>query len=318
MTIKIGLWGSNGHQIHGLIKGYSNVTPVAYGKFNEQAEQSLLTDYPAIKPCKTYEEFLNIPELQLISLCSPLRSTQADQAIMALERGISVYAEKPCATTEADLDRIISAAAKSDAVFHEMAGTVFEQPYWEVARQIQAGVIGEVIQVFAQKSYPMHPGRPFCEDVDGGLVMQNGVHAMRFVEHLTGLRAETISAIQTGLGENRPDSDLKMAAGAMGRLENGGIFSIIMNYLNQPGVGRWGNEEVRVFGSEGFIESIDAGGRVQMVIGENKPVSLNTAEEAPSWFEYVLEDVTGTGQFPYDLEKELHPTRMVIRARNEI
>ncbi len=316
--IGLGLWGSNGHQILNELKNNSRLELLAWGGFDPNPAARIGQDFPAAKLCQSYAELLSCQGLELVSLCSPIREEQAEHAVTALAAGISVYAEKPCAMTEADLERIIAAAAASPAVFHEMAGTVFEQPYWAMRELIQSGEIGSVVQVFAQKSYPMHDRRPFDEKVDGGLLMQNGVHAMRFVEHLTGLEATSISAHETSLGESRPGSDLKMAGCAMGYLNNGGVFTVIMNYLNQPGLGRWGNEEVRVFGTRGMIESIDAGARVQIVRGEEKPVPVDTSAPSPSWFTLVCDHVRGENGFPFSLAQELHPTRMVIRAKHQL
>ena len=41
-----------------------------------------------------------------------------------------------------------------------MSGTVFEEPYLSMTRMVREGAVGTVVQVFAQKSYPMYPGRP--------------------------------------------------------------------------------------------------------------------------------------------------------------
>lgn len=104
----------------------------------------------------------------------------------------------------------------------------------------------------------------------------------------------------------------------MGSLENGAIFSANINYLNQPGLGRWGNEVVKVFGSKGFIESIDSGTRVSVVLGESEPKSLTLEEDAPNWLQLVLAHVQGEYRFPFDLETELHPTRMLLRAKKQL
>lgn len=316
--IKLGLWGSNGHQIHQKVENNNSVEIIAYGAFNEAHTSYIKEKHPNAKFCESYQDLLNTQGLELISLCSPKRCEQANDAIAALEKGISVYAEKPCATNEADLDKILSCAKTSSGVFHEMAGTIFDQPYWDMAKKVQEGLIGEVIQVCAQKSYPMHSRRPLNEDIDGGQIMQNGVHAMRFIEHTTNLQANTITATETGLGEHRPESDLKMAAALMGNLENGAVFSANINYLNQPGLGRWGNEVVKVFGSKGYIESIDSGNRVQIVLGDEAPHLLETKDSAPNFLDLVLSHVRGQNNFPFDLETELHPTRMVIKAKNSI
>ena len=59
---------------------------------------------------------------------------------------------------------------------------------------------GEIVQVFAQKSYPWHESRPQDEAVDGGLTLQVGIHAARFVEHVTGIRISSLDLIETTHG----------------------------------------------------------------------------------------------------------------------
>lgn len=314
-SIGLGLWGDNGHQIHWGLEKYPAFNPLAVGAMAEEGVTELRKSNPNLHVYEEYQEFLQAPGLAFVSLCSPLRDEQARHAIAALEAGIHVYAEKPCATNEADLDRIIAAAERGSATFHEMAGTAFWRPYWHMRELLVAGVIGEVIQVSAQKSYPYVERRPTNEAVDGGLVAQNGVHAMRFVEHVTGLRATTIEAIDTQKGEPRRNSDLQMASAMMGRLENGGLFSVVANYLNQPGFGTWGNEMLRIFGTKGMLESVDGGTRTRLVVGEDDRGEIDTSTEPPDWLEYVIANAFDAQPMPFDLDTELHPTRMVLRAK---
>jgi predicted dehydrogenase len=313
-TVALGLWGGNGHQIHRQLGNYPRLRLVALGGFDPDTERDLHSEFPDASVCADLNELLAVPGLQLVSLCSPMRSEQADHAIAALEAGIHVYAEKPCATTEADLDRILAAAGRSSATFHEMAGTVCEQPYWGMRQLVQDGVIGEVVQVSAQKSYPYHDGRPLDEAVDGGLVAQNGVHALRFIEHVTGIRIATIEALDTPLGDARANSDLRMASSMMGRLENGGVFSVVANYLNPRGFGSWGNEMLRIFGTRGMLESVDGGTRTRLVVGDEDRGAIDISDPAPDWLACVIANAIDQQPMPMDLEAELHPTRLVLRA----
>ncbi len=318
-SLGVALWGDNGHQIHGLLEKYPRLRLLAFGAFGAGNTDAIRAAHPQARACETWDELLAVPGVEWISLSSPLRSEQAGHAIAALAAGIHVYAEKPCATREADLDRILAAAERSPATFHEMAGTVCEQPYWEMRSIVQNGVIGEVVQVLAQKSYPFYDGRPRDEAIDGGLIAQNGVHALRFVEHITGLRAISIDAMQTALGETRTGSDLKMAASLMGRLENGGLFSAVANYLNPRGTGSWGNEMVRVWGTKGMIESSDAGKRTRLVVGDEDMGPLDASETPPDWLACAIAHAADNEPMPFDLDTELHPTRMVLKARvNEL
>ncbi|MCL1856751.1 MAG: Gfo/Idh/MocA family oxidoreductase [Kiritimatiellaeota bacterium] len=314
MSIPVGLWGSNGHQIHGVVERYPELKVVAFGAFADDA--ALRAQYPEAVPCATYEALLDVPGVRLVSLCSPLRGDQAGQAIAALKRGIHVYAEKPCCTTEAELDNVIAVAATGGAIFHEQAGTVCDQPWWAMRQIAQSGQLGDIVQVVAQKSYPFQDWRPLSETVDGGLTAQSGVHALRLVEHVTGIRIATIDALETSLGETRPGSDLKMASSMMGRLDNGGLFSATANYLNQPGVGTWGNEMLRVFGTHGMLEACDGGTRTRLVLGNDDCGTLDTSAQPPDWLRCFLDQILHGTPMPFDLATELHPTRMVLRAHH--
>jgi predicted dehydrogenase len=313
--LKLGLWGANGHSIHGRVDQYPQLQLTAVGDMGDEIHSKLKAKYPDLIICETYEQMLAIPGLQTITFNSRKRAEQADHIIGALEKNIHAYAEKPCGATEADLDRIIAATGKSQAKFHEMAGTAYEAPYWQMKQLIAEGVIGQVVQVLAQKSYPMHERRPKCELVDAGLVAQNGVHAMRFVEHITDLQAVSASAMQTPLGETRPDSDLQMACHITGQLSNGGLYAIIANYLNPTGFGTWGNEMVRIFGTMGMMESTDAGKRTRLVVGDQDRGPIDTTTSHPDWLAMVIADFMGEADMPIDLQTELHPTRVVLQAR---
>jgi predicted dehydrogenase len=314
-NLNLALWGGNGHQIQNELDDYPRLNLVAFGGFNSSESEKLSKRYPKAIHCETLDGILDLADVQLISLCSPQRSDQAEDAIRCLQKNINVYAEKPCAMNERDLDRILDAEANSQATFHEMAGTLFEQPYWAMHGMIESGVIGEVIQVSAQKSYPFYDGRPHSENIDGGQVAQNGVHALRFIEHVCGVEITDIRAISTPLGEKRKNSDLKMAASMMGHLSNGGIFSVVANYLNPKGFSSWGNEMLRVFGSKGMLESCDGGKRTRLVLDDTDRGPIENSSPAPDFLDLVIAHVADGSSMPFNLETELHPTRMALRAR---
>ena len=232
-----------------------------------------------------------------------------------MERGRHVYAEKPCAMTEEDLDLLIQVSRKTGRIFHEQAGTGFQQPCAAIHEVVKSGVLGEIVQVFAQKSYPYHERRPQDEDIDGGLIMQNGIHAVRFIEHGVGLRISKIRALQTAKGNPHPEGKLQMAASFLLEMENGGIGSMVVNYLNHEGIGHWGNEHLRVFGTKGMVEFTDGGERTRLIIGNQDFGPLDISKPAKDYFDYFLDDVFQSGPMPVTLEEELHPTRLVIRAR---
>lgn len=315
MKIGIGMYGINGHQIGYMLEGHPEVELVATGSFDLSWLPKGLRDDSSIRNYTSLEEMLKDERVKLVSLCSPRRKDQAEDAIRCLEAGKHVYAEKPCAMNEQELDAIIETSLRTGCRFHEMAGTAFEQPYISIRSIVQAGTIGEVVQVFAQKSYPYHDKRPQNEWVDGGLIMQAGVHAVRFVEHVAGQRIKTIQAIETKLGNSDPIGNLHMASSFLIELENSGIASIIANYLNPDGFGSWGNEHLRIFGTKGFVEAVDGGTRTRLVVGATDMGQIKLNGEARDYFDFFMDELLGRGNMPVSLEEEFHPTRIVIRAK---
>lgn len=312
----VGLYGMNAHQIHGLLVEHPRARCVATAAIDPALLPEPLRTAPDVRHYESLEEMLQDPRVALVSLCSPRRRDQAQQAILCMEAGRHVYAEKPCAMTEEALDDIMEATRRTGQTFHEMAGTAFEQPYLTMREIVQAGTLGTVVQVLAQKSYPYHDRRPQDEDVDGGLLLQVGVHALRFIEHVAGVQVREIFAVQTRLG-NPKAGGLHMATSMMMTLANGGVASVLCNYLNPPGFGQWGNETLRIFGTNGFVEAVDGGTRTRLVLQDEDRGPLEIHEPSRSYFDMMVAEILDGTPMPLSLEEELHPTRMVIRARED-
>jgi predicted dehydrogenase len=256
--------------------------------------------------------------VDLISLCSPRRRDQADDAIRALRAGKHVYAEKPSAMEEEELDAILRASQESGSLFREMAGTAFEQPYFAMRQIVREGRIGKVVQVIAEKSYPYQDWRPHDENVDGGLIRQCAIHAMRFVEHVAGMRVRSVQAMETTTGNRGSEDGLRMAACLMMKLEGGAVASIAANYLNPRGSGIWGYETLRILGDQGMVESTQGGRHTRLVIDEEDLGPLEVSNAGINYLDAYLDTILGRGDMPLTLEEELSPTRWVIRAKRSV
>ncbi len=309
--IKIGLYGMNGHQIHKHLVKHPLAELNAVAGFDEKALSGLDGKF---NKYSSLDELISDKEIDLISLCSPRRCEQAEHAIRCMRAGKHVYAEKPCAMTEKDLDRIIRTSKSTGKVFHEMAGTAFEQPYLTMREIVQSGKLGTVVQVLAQKSYPFFDTRPQDEDIDGGLMLQVGIHAMRFIEHAACAKIADIKVEQTKLGNPRK-GDLRIAVSYLIKLENGGVASAIANYLNPRSFPSWGNETLRIFGTEGFVEAVDGGTKTRLVLKKKDLGPLRIKTKSQNYFDMFVSSLLGKSRMPLSLEDELHPLRMMLKAR---
>ena len=310
----IGLYGTNGHQITNHLVDHPAAELVAVGAFWDGVLPAGLTD---VRRYDSLDQLLADDAVELVSLCSPLRSEQARHAIAAMKAGKDVYAEKPCAMTEADLDAIIVTSRETGMQFHEMAGTVVEPIYRTMREVIASGAIGEVVQVLAQKSYPWYAERPADENIDGGLALQVGVYIARFVEHIAGVPIASMRSEETCLGNDAPGSECRRAVSFMMTLENGGVATGVANYLNALKKKLWGYEILRIFGSQGLIESQPETGRVRLVRDGAEPEILDPSGLPGDYFDMFVAALQGGDPMPLAMEEELSPTRWVLRAKKE-
>jgi predicted dehydrogenase len=312
--IGVGLHGLNGHQVHGLIENgdHPMARLVAVSGFGSHRVPSGARVYV------TLSELLADPEVQLVSLCSPVRREQAADAIEAMRAGKHVYAEKPAAMTEGALDRIIETANDTGMQFHEMGGLSLMPAYGVIRDAIRTGSIGRVVQVLAQKSYPWTQARPAQEDVDGGLALQVGIYLTRFVEHVAGVRISGVSMLETQAGNPVVPHGCRMAVALQMTLENGGLATGIANYLKPSGLQCWGYEFVRIFGTEGMIESGLESGTVRRVCHGREPEWLEVPAQGVDGFDVVVGSLLGRTGVPVSLADELSPTRWIIRAKQSV
>lgn len=315
--ISVGLHGINGHQIHHNLVGHPRARLVAVSAIPDDKLAPSQRDDSSIRRHASLDALLADPGVDLVSLCSPRRADQAADAIRALRAGKHVLAEKPCALTEQELDAVLAAARESGKLFHEMAGSGFGQPYHALGDIVRGGAIGEVVQVISEKSYPYGEWRPQDEALDGGLIMQNAIHALRFIEHTADVDIASVAAAETTFGNPVAGGGLRMASSLLLTLANGGVASVSANYLNQPGTGVWGNESLKILGTLGFVESTAGGKSTRLVIGDEDRGAVDTTGPAVNWLECFFDEIEGVGGFPVSLERELSPTRWVIRANHD-
>ena len=105
--------------------------------------------------------------------------------------------------------------------------------------------------------------------MDGGLILQAGIHAITTIRTVTGLEIETISAMDTTAGDPHHDQ-LQMAAVLCMRLSDGAVASANFNYLPPRGMQVWGDDRLRVYGSEGIAEFQRGGKYLGVTINQDQ------------------------------------------------
>lgn len=324
--IKIACFGTNGHQIFAHLPSLKRARLVGVADVPVEKLDELRAGYPeAFAHAVRYEnleELLEGSGADLASICSRRRDRQHEDVVRALVSGAHVYAEKPLATALSGLEAVRGAAERTGREVRSMTGMMYSETFREMRRLVASGALGTVVQVFAQKSYPYHDGRPQDTGVDGGLIMQATVHAVSIVRYVTGLEFEEVFATETGLGNPR-SGDLRMAAQIAARMGGGTLCTIVGNYCNPPGIGFWGDDRLRIHGTAGMAESVDGGTRTCLSLGNGKPTELpRSAGDSgyPSllqdYVDHLLAPEAGNGSaMLLSQEDSLMNTRVVIRAQ---
>ena len=78
------------------------------------------------------------------------------------------------------------------------------------------------------------------------------------------------------------------------------------------------HETLRIFGTKGFVESTDGGTRTRLVTLAGAVEPLNTSAADTDYFSFVTAHLAAGAAMPLSLEAELHPLRMLLRAKQNI
>jgi predicted dehydrogenase len=155
------------------------------------------------------------------------------QAIAALDRGLTVFCEKPPALSLADLDEIIAAEQRSAGAF----ATVFQQRYGGGAEQLRAlvadGTLGRPATAvchtlwFRSPAYFAVDWRGRWETEGGGPTMGHGIHQMDLMLSVLGPWRE-VTAVATRIAQPTNTEDV---SAALVTFECGAIGSVLNTLL---------------------------------------------------------------------------------------
>lgn len=225
----------------------------------------------------------------------------AKYACMALKRGISVFAEKPIATTTDDLKRVISAyrAANTAAC---LAGTgrervclcgmfgILDEPWFVCARELSTGgALGEIRLVHAQKSYRLGTREPFYSqrELYGGTIPWVSIHAIDWAWRFSGIRPVEVTARQSRVA-NGGNGSLESTACCLFTGENGAMISVSADYLRPSAAPTHDDDRIRLAGTEGILEVRDR--RVFLLDGAGER-ELPLPGKTESIFERFLREI---------------------------
>ena len=153
----IGLHGKgNSDILHASVGGRENVVALCDVHQNAYGAQIAAEKFPKAKFYTDYREMLEKENLDGVTISTP-DHTHANISKAAMEKGIHVYVQKPLTHTIAEA-RLLRKAAKENKVVTQMGNQgASNSGMRKVQEWFDAGLIGEVDEVFVWTNRPVWP-----------------------------------------------------------------------------------------------------------------------------------------------------------------
>lgn len=250
-----------------------------------------------------------------------INSVMADNArytTEALARGISVFSEKPLATSFADLEALEAAYRAARAKYPRimltgMFGIDYTPPFETAYRYVQSGALGDILLANGQKSYRMGNRASFYSDRAryGGTIPWVAIHAIEWIIRIGGLRPITASAC-AGTAHNAGNGTMESTALMLFSCDGGRMASVSADVLRPEAAPSHGDDRLRLVGSKGILEV--RGGCVTVIDSEGER-ELPLVSSETELFEEFLFEITGQGICRVRTEDAFLATRAALAAR---
>jgi predicted dehydrogenase len=253
--VRIGLLGAGGISTTHLraAQGIAGVEVVAVHGANRDKTRALAAAAGAT-PFDDLDSFLAHP-MEIVAIGSP-SGLHADQAILAVRRGIHVLVEKPVDTTLEKIDALIEEADRRRV----KVGVFFQERLLPELQQIKAAIDGDRLGGLLFGSGHVYWSRPpeyyagsrwrGTQALDGGGVLMNqGIHTVDLLLWLLGPLARVSGRIAT----RRHAIDAEDTAAAVLEFESGAFGAIEATTAAAPGYPR----RLTIVGTDGMIAHED-------------------------------------------------------------
>ena len=236
-----------------------------------------------------------------IAIINTVMGDNARLALEALGRGISVFLEKPLATTWEDLQLLedVYRSAKEEyspvrnLCLTGMFGIDYEPAFETAYRFVKTGALGDIVLANGQKSYRMGNRAKFCSDREryGGTIPWVGIHAIEWIIRIGGLRPVTASACSS-TAHNAGNGTMEASTLCLFACEGGKMASVSADVLRPAGAPTHGDDRLRLVGSAGILEV--RGGQVTVIDAEGER-QLPLVHTETELFEELILEIKGKG-----------------------
>jgi predicted dehydrogenase len=262
--------------------------------------QEVKTKFGFTSSTEDYEELLETPGLNGVIVATP-HTLHYTHALAALKKGLHVLCEKPLTTKASEARELVEEAERQGVELMVPYGWHYGEFIQEAKRRMDEGAVGNIEYVMCHMASPIRAlleGKPFLSTgggagenmfepgadtwadpvvAGGGYALSQMAHSAGLTYWLTGLQAETVSALTSS-----PTSKVELYDSFSVRFEGGAIGSF-------SGAGGLPDNQkfqldVRIFGSEGVMTIDCDRARLEVIRHDGNNFNMDLDIDAGEYF----------------------------------
>lgn len=195
----------------------------------------------------TVDEIFDIPDLDAVAI-DVSEKNLSKYALMAIEKGLHVYMDKPGGSDPVEFERLIEAVKRSKKIFYLGYMYRYNPAFIELLEKVRRGDIGEVYSIDAQMScYSAKNTREWLGELPGGMMYNLGCHLVDMIFQIQGEPDEVVPLNASSEYEGLSSKDIGLAA----MIYKNGVSTVKTCALERGGYGR---RRFLVCGTKGTVE----------------------------------------------------------------
>lgn len=290
--IRLAMIGLDGHptEVTGPLGELPEVEVAAIADPSETAVQRFVRGKARLAGARYYSDprrMLDETKPDLVAVCNN-NGERAGAILECTARKLPFIAEKPYATTRADLARVKRAIAESGVKAGMLLPMRYDPPYRALREIVSAGEIGEVLQIASQKSYKLgeRPDWFKKQATYGSTILWIGVHMIDLMLFTSGRRFTQAASFMGRVGFAGV-GDMETTTSTSFRLDNGGTASLHMDYSRPDTAATHGDDRLRLAGTKGVAEYMAATGVTLMTAAKKPAVVEKLPAQGSVFVDYV-------------------------------
>ena len=240
----------------GLIEAGATLTHVY--EQDEKLLEAFLKKHPTVSVCKSLDELLSIPTLELIATAA-IPSDRSKIEILSMKAGKDVFTDKAPFLTKEELSEVKRTSLETGRKLFVYYGEFMHNEAAIFAKQlIDRDIIGKVahIDIFAphRLNAPYRPGWFFERDKTSGILTDIGSHQFQQFLEYAGTNRATLNSARVANYFSPEYEGFDDFGDATLTADNGITGYVRIDWMSPKGINTWGDGRVIILGSKGYIE----------------------------------------------------------------